>query len=226
MFLLTKRSSNRKTGPIPVSTTTPDSCPVICPLKEKGCYAKGGPLRIVWERSRNALSMIEFFAEVAQIPKNMLWRHNQAGDLLKNKDETINFSFLKGLVKANKGKKGFTYTHHDTKKKANRKAIKFANDNGFTVNLSANSIREVDDLVDLNIGPVVTIVPSHFTKNFKTEKNRVVICPATQNDFVSCATCQLCQKVDREYVIGFPAHSNSKKWIDSQLEDGLLVVKK
>jgi len=218
MFLLTKRSSNRKTGPIPVSTTTPDSCPDSCPLKAKGCYAKGGPLNIVWNRAKNAgLSVTEFFAEVAQIPKGMVWRHNQAGDLLKHDDETIDFDFLKGLVKANKGKKGFTYTHHDTSMEANRKAIKYANDNGFTVNLSANSVREVDDLVDLGIAPVVTIVPSHFTKNFKTEKNRVTICPATQNEFVTCATCQLCQKADRKTVVGFPAHGSAKKTVDKMV---------
>ena len=110
-------------------------------------------------------------------------------------------------------------------KKENRAAVKYANENGFTVNLSANSMNEVDDLVDLKVGPVVTIVPSHFTKNFKTKKNRVVICPATQNDFVSCATCQLCQKANRKYVIGFPAHSNSKKWIDKKLQDNSLTKK-
>ena len=223
MFILTKRSSNKKTGPIPVSTTTPESCPIACPLKEKGCYAKGGPLRIVWERSRNALSQIEFFAAVKQIPENMLWRHNQAGDLLKVAGEKINFDFLKGLVAANKGKKGFTYTHHDTKIKENRDAIKFANDNGFTVNLSANSMREVDDLVALDIGPVVTIVPSHFTENFETEKNRVVICPATQNDYTTCATCQLCQKAKRKFVIAFPAHGSAKKTVD-KMTNGEVAV--
>lgn len=218
MFLLTKKSSNKKTGPIPVSTTSDVSCPISCPMRKKGCYAKGGPLLIVWNRAKNAgLNTIQFLAEVAQIPKGMLWRHNQAGDLPKLEGEIIDFEFLKNLVRANGKSKGFTYTHHDTEIKANRDAIKYANDNGFTINLSGNKPEEVDALVDLDIGPVVTIVPSHFKKNFKTKKNRVVICPATLNDYTTCATCQLCQKAKRKFVIGFPAHGSAKKTVDKMV---------
>ena len=220
MFLLTKKSSNKKTGPIPVSTTSRDSCPITCPLKAKGCYASGGPLAIVWKRAKeNGLNLTQFLAEVKQIPEKMLWRHNQAGDLLKKDGEIIDFNFVKKLVKANGKSKGFTYTHHDTSKAENRDAIEYANKNGFTINLSANGINEIDKLVDLGIAPVVSIVPSHFTKNFKTKKNRVVICPAMQNDFVTCATCQLCQKANREYVIGFPAHGMAKKSVDKMTNE-------
>jgi len=39
---------------------------------------------------------------------------------------------------------------------------------------------------------------------------KVVVCPATIRDDVSCASCQLCQR-QRDFIIGFPAHGTSKK---------------
>jgi hypothetical protein len=40
---LTLKSSNDKTGPIPVSTTSRVSCPATCPLAgDGGCYADAG----------------------------------------------------------------------------------------------------------------------------------------------------------------------------------------
>jgi hypothetical protein len=222
MFLLTPKSHNRKTGPIPVTTTTPDSCPEICPFKAKGCYAKGGPLRLVWERSRNGLSTEAFLSKITELPEKILWRHNQAGDLPKVEGEKIDFDFVKRLTEANKGKKGFTYTHHDTDIKENREAIKFANENGFTVNLSGNNLKHADELVKLGIGPVVSVVPENFEGKFTPDGNKVVICPATKNEYVNCMTCGLCQK-QRKAIVAFPAHSVSKKHV-SKIASGELVA--
>lgn len=47
---LTMKSSNVKTGPIPVSTTGAQSCPNACSLKGSGCYAEGGPLGMHWRK--------------------------------------------------------------------------------------------------------------------------------------------------------------------------------
>ena len=49
-FHLTPVSGNVKTGPIPVSTTTRESCSPICPFFSNGCYAESGPLRLPWTR--------------------------------------------------------------------------------------------------------------------------------------------------------------------------------
>ena len=46
---LTLRSANAKTGPIPVSTSSIQTCPPSCLLKEAGCYANSGPLAIHWK---------------------------------------------------------------------------------------------------------------------------------------------------------------------------------
>ena len=205
---LTKRSSNKKTGPIPVSTSSSDTCPSSCPWQDNGCYADGGPLKIHWRKLDNeerGISFGEFLKEIAKLPQGTLWRHNQAGDL-HHTNGRIHLTFIKALVKANKDKRGFTYTHHliennNKTSKENRNAIAYANSSGFTINLSANSIEHADRLVKLNIAPITTVVPENQTTGFRTpDGNKVVICPAAIRDDITCQTCKLCAISTRKSI--------------------------
>jgi hypothetical protein len=211
-YHLVRSSSNRKTGPIPVSITSSDTCPDACGLKASGCYANSGPLKIHWRRvdnGRYGVTIDEFCQEIKKLPRNILWRHNTAGDLpgTNNKIDTVS---LKKLVEANKGKQGFTYTHKPLNKK-NLEAIKHANANGFTVNVSTDTLSDADKSMALSL-PTVTIVPHDAPRGLKTPDGRVVaICPAQLNELVSCSNCGLCQKSVRNYVIGFRAHGVSYK---------------
>jgi len=154
-----------------------------------------------------------FTSAIRGLPRGQLWRHNQAGDL-PGMGENIDATMLAQLVEANRGRNGFTYTHK-YQKQANLDAIKKANANGFTINLSANSVKEVDKLVALKVGPVVTILPSNQKNNMVTEGgNKIVVCPATYRDNVNCASCQLCYKVNRSCVIGFPSHGTAFRKVD------------
>jgi hypothetical protein len=122
---------------------------------------------------------------------------------------------LDALVAANKGKRGFTYTHKPLDKAAERDAIARANANGFTINLSANDLSHADKLADLAIGPVVVVLPANATQNTVTPVGRkVVVCPATIRDDVSCADCGLCARL-RDAIVGFPAHGTSKRKADA-----------
>lgn len=216
-------SGNAKTGPIPVSTTGKQSCPDACPLKVKGCYAAYGPAALHWRKvteGERGMPWDDFCQQIKALPRGQLWRHNQAGDLPGN-GETIDTEKMRQLVKANKGKRGFTYTHYpitDTENgnhAINASAIYNANQSGFTVNLSANNVTEADKLANLNIGPVVTILPRDAENVSYTPAGRkVVACPAEKSDKVSCATCGLCQIANREYVIGFRAHGTAAKTVD------------
>lgn len=209
---LTPKSANAKTGPIPVSTSSKESCPSSCPLKS-GCYAASGPLALHWSavtKGERGYEYPEFLEAISKLPSGSLWRHNQAGDLA-GAGESICTRSLSKLVKANQGKRGFTYTHK-TKLKKNLDAIRKANDSGFTINLSANNLDEADSLIDSKSGPVVSILPIDSPKKTTTPKGRsVVTCPATYLENVSCATCKLCAISSRSTVIGFPAHGTSKK---------------
>ena len=72
-------------------------------------------------------------------------------------------------------------------------------------------------LADTGAGPVVVVLSSDATANAVTPAGRrVVVCPATQRDDVSCATCQLCQR-QRDTIVGFPAHGTRKRVIDIKL---------
>jgi hypothetical protein len=223
---LTKKSANKKTGRIPVSITEEKSCPEICPWKSKGCYAKYGPLGIHWNRvnkntSKNLLNWKSFCKEIDQLKAGQVWRHNQAGDL-PGIDYKIDAKAMKELVKANKNKRGFTYTHKPVLKSKhalnNRKIIKSANNKGFTINLSANNIKEADTLCDLNIAPVTTILPSDSKLKLKTPNGRnIIVCPAEYIDKINCENCQLCAIPTRKSIIGFRAHGSAKKTIDKKL---------
>jgi hypothetical protein len=213
---LTRISSNAKTGPIPVSTSSAETCPPSCPFKHKGCYAKNGPLALHWAKitsGNRGLNWESFCDEISRLPRGQLWRHNQAGDL-PGEGEYIDASALGQLTKANTGRKGWTYTHkYGTE--SNREAIRSANAKGFTVNLSANSLAHADELADTDCGPVCVVLPSDQKTNTVTPAGRkVVICPATKRDCVTCATCGLCQK-QRGAIVAFPAHGTAHKTVST-----------
>ena len=213
---LTMKSANAKTGPIPVSTTERDSCPADCNMRD-ACYAASGPLALHWNAvsaGARGTDWPTFTQTISQLPAGQLWRHNQAGDLPQT-GGTIDAVKLGQLVAANAGRRGFTYSHH--RDAASIAWIRHANAWGFTVNLSANDLADADMLADHAAGPVVVVLPSTQTTNTTTPAGRaVVICPATQRDDVSCATCQLCQR-QRSVVVGFPAHGTKKRVIDIKL---------
>lgn len=229
----TEKSRNAKVGPMPVSTTSNNTCPDACPLKAAGCYADGGPLGMIWRAlskatpgtryaiprgTADALSWAEFTRKVAALPVGQLWRHNQAGDL-PGVGDAVDHDALAMLIEANADKRGFTYTHKPVTgdsdlAESNRAAVAHANRHGFTVNLSADNLREADELTDANAGPVVVVLPAEVSGNVKIETpagRRVTVCPATYRDEVSCNTCGLCQRQDRKAIVGFPAHGASKR---------------
>ena len=214
-YKFTRVTANSKTGPIPVTVTSSDSCPKVCPLKGAGCYAELGMVGMQWrkvDKGEHSGSFAAMVDEISRLPKGQLWRHNVAGDLPHNA-EVIDAKALQALTKANaKAKaKGFTYTHHDTTNAANRAAIAAANAGGFTVNLSANNLQHADSLAALNIGPVVTIAPEGLPRSYKTPQGRhVITCPATYNDATQCANCEICQKSDRRSIVAFPVHGSRK----------------
>lgn len=220
---LTKISGNAKTGPMPVSTTSKASCPDACAFKEKGCYASYGPAAIHWRKvteGSRGKPWGEFCAEVEALPKGILWRHNQAGDLPGN-GQYIDRGAMLELIKANKGKRGFTYTHYPVNdfsngtEQINAAMVMLANEQGFTVNLSGNNVQHADELAALGIAPVVVVLPRETANVSYTPKGRkVVACPAEKSDNVSCYTCGLCQDANRDYIIGFRAHGTAAKTVE------------
>lgn len=218
-YSFTRISQNVKTGPIPVTMSHKETCPNACPLKSSGCYAESGNVNIHWQNistGKHGIEWGELIDNIRALPKGQLFRHNVAGDLPHN-EQLINWSMVYSLMQSNQGKQGFTYTHHkvtgtDIIASENRDTIQRLNAGGFTVNLSANSPEHADELYNLGIAPVVTLIDIDAPKISHTPAGRaIVVCPAVTTDGVTCATCGLCAKRDRRSIVGFPVHGTSKK---------------
>jgi hypothetical protein len=229
-YFITKRSSNKKTGPILVTTSPRETCSAICPLRgDGGCYSESYPLGGLWDKLDGAepgqivkngraqihvKSSADLMASVAALRPGELWRHNQAGDL-PGRGHEIDAQELRRIVRANRRRRGFTYTHKPVfgiapYAVANRIEIHNANRRGFTINLSGNNLHHADKLAALGIGPVVVVLPETQVTDTVTPSGRAVrICPATIGD-TTCAACGLCAIAVRDFLIGFPAHGNRK----------------
>jgi len=220
-YHITLESSNVKTGPIPVSTSPNSTCPPACPFMSNGCYAKQGPLAWHWRKvneGKRGVPWADFLGLISSIAPGSLWRHNQAGDLPGEGDD-IDSGMLAQLVRANQGKRGWTYTHkpvtgNSPQAVGNAASVRHANRNGFRINLSADNLAEADELADVDCGPVVVVLPSDSPHTVKTPAGRkVVVCPA-QRGSVTCADCGLCA-ASRSVIVGFLAHGRSSKKVES-----------
>lgn len=210
---LTTRSSNKKTGPMPVSTSSANTCPPSCPLRENGCYANSGPLSLLWRavsEGRTGTDWNGFCAKVLALPEGQIWRHNQTGDL-PGSFGNIDCRRLEQLVEANSGRRGFTFTHYRLTH-PNLGAIWSANQGGFCVNLSADCLDEADRLAGHAVAPVVTLVPSGTPRRGLTPAGRrLVVCSAQVTASTTCLSCQLCANIDRQEIVGFLPHGRQKR---------------
>jgi hypothetical protein len=218
-FHLTPRSANAKTGPIPVSTSSRATCWDGCPFLKNGCYADAGPLALHWDavtRGDRGTPWSDFLAAVAALPAGQIWRHNQAGDLYRPGTVTGRKA-LAQLVEANRGRRGFTYSHHK-RTPATVQAFKAATANGFTVNASCETVAGADAAIANGLRAVF-VVPSAETRTAWDTPggNRAVLCPAQRRDGVTCATCQLCQSRPSNVAIAFQAHGTGRRRIESVL---------
>lgn len=214
-YHFTRVSANKKTGPIPVTTTSGETCPPSCGLFAE-CYGKTSyHLSLHWSHVNAGTrgdSLANLCLDIRRLPGGQLWRHNQAGDL-PGKGQTIDAPALAKITKANRGRRGFTYTHKPPTA-ANLAAIREANATGFTVNLSADNAAHADRLARHNL-PVVVVIPADAPKVTRTPRGgKVVLCPAESSDRITCANCGLCQVADRDYLIGFKPKGAKKRAVD------------
>lgn len=212
------KSGDRKLGGIPATYSAGATCPDACPLKDAGCYAEFGFVRHQWEQAgQRAVEWPKFLTNVRALPLGQLWRHNIAGDL-PGVGDALDGEKLTELIQANAGRRGFTFTHKPLRSVLERALVAVANRRGFTINLSADTLAEADELAALGIGPVAVTLPSDApNRGLQTPAGRiVVVCPAERTG-ISCVRCQLCAKPQRKAIVGFRAHGQWHKRIDGRL---------
>ena len=148
-----QEKGNRKTQ-IPTSKSSRSTCPSICPLIGK-CYPEGGYQKMWWDRvDRAGMLFVAFIAYLRRfLGVDQIWRHNEAGDLVKRKgSEKINRTKTLAVLSI---ARPFTYTHHDVLGESstaqwNRDTISTVHaKTRAVINLSANDPRHADDLLDI-----------------------------------------------------------------------------
>ncbi len=176
--LVAESGQNSKLGNIPATYTSGRTCPDSCTLKNAGCYAEFGFVRMHWQKMKGALEWKAFLAWVAALPAGQLWRHNVAGDLPGDGDKLDVSRFWK-LADVAHRTRGFTFTHKpldQSRFEANRvRAVNLLArlyGRGLVVNLSADSLAEADAKSELGIGPVVVTVPHDHPRHSKTPAGR------------------------------------------------------
>ena len=245
-FVFVERSTASKIGPIAATYSDRRTCPTSCPLYGNGCYAESGNAGLIHMERRKDVKRVDFdglLDGISSIPNGDLWRHDIGGDL-PGLGNDIDPDMVRALVTANAGdhkpklarrgkKHGYTFTHKPVLDHAsNRDLVAEANERGFRVNVSGDNLGHADRLADLNIAPVVTVLPREYMRRTSRQSStnwvetiseykerlaalprhtpagrRIAVCPATYMDRVNCASCGACSRL-REAIIGFPAHGS------------------
>lgn len=219
-----KKSSNSKTGAIPVTYSQRETCPPSCPHYRSDCYAEDYYTRMSWDKvAERGGSLDQLCESIAALPEGQLWRFNVAGDL-PGHGETVDAVALGEIVRANFGRRGFTYTHKKSADGLHWAA--HATRWGFTVNLSADDAGDADALAEADAGPVCCIVPMDTPEKTYTPAGRtIIVCPAQSRDNVTCETCGLCARADRGVIIGFRAHGTRARVTDAKARRVIPIMK-
>lgn len=101
----TRVSGNSKTGAIPTTITSANTCPDNCSLKGQGCYAEYGMVGMHWRRvstGKQSGTWNDLLRFVSGLPSEQLWRHNIAGDL-PSLNGFISAPMVLALMDANAG---------------------------------------------------------------------------------------------------------------------------
>jgi hypothetical protein len=228
-YSFVRMSGNKKTGFMPAGYSSFLTCWPGCTFGKHGaCYGKGGHCQMHMHKvtsGARGITFAEYCDQIRILPDFITYRPMVAGDL-PGLGGKIDECQMVSLILANKNRRGdgsknpIGYSHAPVFASQapfaaeNARLIKLANSEGFTVNLSADTAAQADDLVDLGIGPVVCVLPKDAPRKSLTPKGRKILgCPAVFAG-LTCESCRLCAKSKRRFIVGFPAHGMRFKIAD------------
>ena len=224
------KTSNKKLGKgVYASTSSADTCSLSCPLYTD-CYAKKGPQSWHWakvSRGERGSDWSTFCSDVEQLKPNTLFRHNVSGDLPSLPDQsgklidTVALDRLQCAV-VNSGVKMYTYTHLHTDTnngKSNLNTVARFSGSDFVINLSTEKPRDALKYKQQGFDVVITNtsvfdLAVYSVKHRKQPANivcngesvKVVPCPEQYTETATCATCKLCARANRDFVVAFKKH--------------------
>ena len=220
-FHLSRKSSNRKTGPIAVTTTSKNSCSLNCGMREF-CYAMNGHLGMHWNAVSNGSRSSEWrdhLNDLASLPFGSPIRFNQAGDLVASASGRLSRAFMNGLMAVVKARRlqAWSYTHHDYLIGENARLLRRANRAGLRINVSTETEESADRAIASGLPAVLAVSSEESRTVWRTpERNLVKVCPAQLRD-TDCSQCMLCHKRGSKVIIAFLAHGARKSRANQQL---------
>jgi len=220
-YHLTRKSDNRKTGPIPVWSTGRTTCPNSCPLRDN-CYGDGWPLNQHFEHVTNGSTGINLpllLKGLVSLDADRC-RGLDVGDLPGdriNLDRSACVAIAKSLVHVNHA---WCFSHYPLNRH-NVAVLRELIGHGLIVNASCHNLPSADAIADLDLPIACTVPRGGLPRGTRTPAGRrCVQCPASLSEYITCATCggnhgPLCARADRDYVIMFPAHGKTAKHVES-----------
>lgn len=255
---LALKSSNIKTGKIPVTTTPRSTCPAECVHKGSSCYFENGGSAIFWShlddaarnggihahtdsRGREYRTVAHSWgAFVAMIDSGAirpgLARFAQGGDL-PGDGRRIDRGALVSFAEASKraGIRWIVYTHYIFGSPRlsdllhNVSALRAAQEAGLNVNVSCDSVAQVDVATALGFRTALTESSDWQGPASRTPEGQLLAqCPATYRDegpgssCESCGGCALSNANRCTYV--FPAHGSRKAMVDDRIRAALIAA--
>lgn len=217
------------------------TCPAACPFNtpDGPCYANAGPVSWYWnrlDRGTAGVTWPELVSQVGGMPLGVWWRWAQAGDCPGKGKNRIDRDKMLELADAARGKPAVGYTHYpvtDGSREAlwNLNVLHELRHRGFNLNVSCESLAQVDQAVDRGLTAVV-VQPEDSPDTAVTPKGRRgVFCPAQRDD--GATTCfggkgtkacgggiPLCGRSDRDWFVIFKAHGVRKNALNERFEQG------
>lgn len=236
-------TENAKLGPYVAATVTeastcPDSCALKVEIKPDGtkkkgpCYGHFGPIAIHWRNIGEhtaGMSWDDALKVVRRFRKGTLGRFGQVGDH-PGEDGWLDRPAMQAWTNSTQGQTWWGYCHYDVTSLTPMAAhnifvIREANAAGYAVNVSCETMTQVDRAIKLGLSPVVVVPSDTRATQVTPDGHKVIMCPATVRDDVTCGgspttmACgggvPLCTRTNRTWAIGFPGHGARKKSVDA-----------
>lgn len=203
-------SGNTKTGPMPVTYRTADTCPTSCPFlpaNQGGCYGSGRIFGIA-AKYASELTVEKAASILARSPRGAKYlRDRVVGDVVAN-DGSFDITYVETIagVARDAGLIPFGYTHHWGAMTADDVARTVTS--GYVMNASCETADDITRAVSLGMPAVVT--GDAWADGDVVAGRRIVTCPAQTRDDVDCSSCGLCAKPNRAATVRFLVHGPTK----------------
>lgn len=207
------RSGNAKTGVMPVTYRTSDTCPRSCPFLPTseggngGCYGAGRIFGIAGKYA-SQLSEADAAAKLQGAPKDAKYlRDRVVGDLVAP-DGSFDHAYVASIarVAGDAGLVPYGYTHAWPTMTTGD--VERVADTGYVLNASCETEADIERAVSLGMPTVVA--RDDWEDGDVVAGRRIVTCPAQTREDVTCASCGLCAKPNRAATVRFLLHGSGK----------------